>query len=366
MANHLLWISLICIYLLLLINGTIFLTTINMKRKENKWRKNYKKMYDLLEPNLIAYMNRRKPPLKELFYNGNELRTDVITTLIKTNAYSTSMSESQAFEDLGYVTGVVEEAEKKITLKRIKQLGDMGSPDAFKILLKATSKDDFEIVYQSCYALSLLPMKEKEAEKYVEVLLSTNILRDRMIEMLKNLSLSLEVYWNLLKSRDTELGKVILIRAIEDRFHEANLSMMKVVTGFLKDPQSTKEIRIAAVVAMAASKNEKHLQVLINHYPEEKDWEVRAAVAKALNNYTEEISIDTIPILKQMMYDSSWWVRFNASEVLARKGEEGINALVDISLNSDDKDASDLAFSILDANPYVNKNLQNLGERNDD
>ena len=368
MEKNLIWISLISIYFLLLINGLIFWVTILIKRKEVKRDKSYKKMYDVLLPDVIDYLKLQELKPNNLLYDGSELKNDVIINLIKTNAKSTLLTARQAFEDLGYVDGVIEKAEKKLTLKKIKQLGVMGSPKAFPILIQGTSKDDFEVVYQSCYALSLLPMKEQEAEKYVTVLLHTNILRDRMIEMIKNLSLSIDVYWRLLLSQKTELGKVVLLRVLEDRFHKADPIIMEAVADILNDPQSSKEIRIAAVVALAATQNKNYVQLLLDHYRREEAWEVRAAVAKALNKYTEETSGDKskIHILKEMMYDSSWWVRFNAAEVLARKGLTGIDALVDISLNSDDQQASDLAFYILDANYSVNESLRIFEEGNND
>ncbi|QUH24518.1 HEAT repeat domain-containing protein [Serpentinicella alkaliphila] len=366
MDKNLIWIALISIYLLLLINGLIFWVTILIKRKEVQREKAYKKMYDSLEPDVINYLKLQDLEHNDLLYDGSELKTDVIINLINTNAQSTLITARQAFEDLGYVDGVIEKAEKKLTLNKIKQLGVMGSPKAFPILRKGTVKDDFEVVYQSCYALSLLPMGEQEAEEYITVLQHTNILRDRMIEMIKNLSLSIEVYWRLLLSQKTELGKVVLLRALEDRFHKADPKIMDAVADFLKDPQSSKEIRIASVVALAATQNENYEQILLNHYRREEAWEVRAAVAKVLNKYTEHISRDKINILKEMMYDSNWWVRFNAAEVLARKGLAGIDALVDISLNSEDKEASDLAFYILDANSAVNESLGIFEEGNND
>ena len=200
------------------------------------------------------------------------------------------------------------------------------------------------------------------AEEYIKMLLGANILRDRMIEMIKNLSLSIEVYWRLLLLQDTEQGKVILIRALEDRFNEVDPVKMKTVADFLSDPKSSKEIRIAAVVALSATHNEIYLHLLMKHYPVEEAWEVRASIAKALNQFSNELSREKIDILKTMMYDSNWWVRFNAAEALARNGLAGVDALVDISLNSIDEEASDLAFSILDANPIVNRSLQALGE----
>lgn len=364
MDKHVLWISLISIYLLLLINGIVFLVTIDMKIKEARWQKSYQKMYDALEADVIAYLNRREAPSKDLFYNGNELKTNVMMELLKVNGQSSLITKSQAFETLGYVDGVINESKKKLALKQIKQLGVMASPRAFPILMKGTSNEDFETVYQSCYALSLLPMEEQEAKAYVAMLLGTNILRDRMIEMIINLSLSIEVYWRLLLLQNTELGKVVLIRALEDQLSEADPTMLETVIDYVVDPLSSKETRIAAVVALAATKDEKYLHVLLEQYGREEAWEVRAAVAKALNKYTEKTSIDKIRVLREMMYDSNWWVRFNAAEVLARKGLAGIDALVDISLNSDDQEASNLAFYMLDANPSVNESLQMVGVEN--
>ena len=86
----------------------------------------------------------------------------------------------------------------------------------------------------------------------------------------------------------------------------------------------------------------------------EEHWEVRAAIAKAMNSFSHE---NEILLLKQMTKDSNWWVRFNASEVLSRKGRDGVNALIDISLDHENEDASKLAFSFLDTNKNIHTTI---------
>ena len=77
-----------------------------------------------------------------------------------------------------------------------------------------------------------------------------------------------------------------------------------------------------------------------------------------MHRFPLDESTELIILLKQMLYDSNWWVRFNAAEVLARKGLPGIDALVDISLNDQDEKAADLAYYILNANQTVYQTIQ--------
>ena len=117
-----------------------------------------------------------------------------------------------------------------------------------------------------------------------------------------------------------------------------------------------KEVRISAVLTLANSQNMKYLPMLAEIYESEKEWEVRAAIAKSLVSFPPKRIIE---ILKKMIYDEQWWVRFNAVEVLARTGSEGIDLLIDLSLDESNEKVSNLAYYILNSNKNVYETIQN-------
>ncbi len=69
------------------------------------------------------------------------------------------------------------------------------------------------------------------------------------------------------------------------------------------------EMRIAAIRALAETKNKKVLSELIDAL-EDEEWEVRAAAAKGIREIPDQQAY--APLLKAMS-DSAWWVRQNAA-----------------------------------------------------
>jgi hypothetical protein len=101
----------------------------------------------------------------------------------------------------------------------------MDSPKAFHLLLKGAKEKDFEISYQACYAISLLKLGEEQIKEYIKILFQKDFLRDRKIEMVRNLNLNIDLLFSLIQSQDTETEKVILIRALEGRGEELTLKL---------------------------------------------------------------------------------------------------------------------------------------------
>ncbi len=191
-------------------------------------------------------------------------------------------------------------------------------------------------------------MDLKNRLNYLALLFKSNNLRDRMIEMLLEMKLSTEEYLDLLEHQVTELSKTVILRVLAAKISPTTEpTLTDRILPFLED---TKEVKIGSIVAIAKSENSIYFERFQTLYYTEQQWEVRAAIAKAMNSFSHE---NEIMLLKQMTNDSNWWVRFNASEVLSRKGREGVNALIDISLDSQNEESSKLAFSFLDNNKNV-------------
>jgi HEAT repeat protein len=61
-------------------------------------------------------------------------------------------------------------------------------------------------------------------------------------------------------------------------------------------------------------------------------WEVRAQAAKALGVLGDKQAVIR---LKQALFDESWWVRHNAADSLYQLGQEGMEALREVSCLSE-------------------------------
>ena len=110
---------------------------------------------------------------------------------------------------------------------------------------------------------------------------------------------------------------------------------------------NNKELRISALKAVMGINCSEYGKLLsiMSILKDDTEWEVRAFFAKVLcncNDYCDEKVI----ILKKMMEDTNWYVRYNSSEGLLKFGEAGVVALSDM-LYSEDSFARDRAWCVL-------------------
>ncbi|MBA2648685.1 MAG: HEAT repeat domain-containing protein [Legionella sp.] len=100
------------------------------------------------------------------------------------------------------------------------------------------------------------------------------------------------------------------------------------------------DLKVTVIKYLAAHPNKHELIYRLFTDPQ---WEVRAAVAKALGLIK---NIDDIKILIKLSSDSEWWVRINAANALWEYGCEGINVLKNQS-EGEDLFASETARYVL-------------------
>ena len=319
----------------------------------------YQKVYREVYPYVEAYIKDENKYSRRLHHIKKKLERQVILEILLTYSKDNHISIVDKFEELGYIDELIHNAQKSLNLELIKTLGLIKSKKSFEVLKNALNTDDYEVQYHSYYAISLLALDKEQVKTYISSLLSSGMIRDRVIEMIINLTLSTEAYFDLLKEEQTEQGKVIFLRVLENKLDLYDEEISDQLVKFLS---GAKEVKIAAVVTLASTSNNKYFNLLRALYDQEEAWEVRAAIAKSIDKLSHP---EDIVLLKKMIYDPNWWVRFNTAQVLAKKGVEGIDALIDISLTGKEDAISDLAYYILNSNQSVNKTIIELKEEHD-
>lgn len=351
MDRYILLISLICIYALTLVNLLIFLITLILKIRDKLKKYRYQKAYNNIYPYVKEYLEDEAKPSRRLRSLQGRLEKQIALEILIEKAKESEKKMIDEFENLGYLDLIIKNAQRRLTLETVKKLGIIGSNKAFEVLKKGVNSKDYELRYHCYYGLSMLSLNKEQVELYIKLLLTSGIMRDRLIEMINNLSLSKFEYIEFLKKQETELGKVVFLRVLENKLCINDEYISDELTKYLFD---TKEVKIATVITLSSTENSKYFSYLVELYRKEDAWEVRSAIAKSLNklSHSEDISI-----LKEMIYDDNWWVRFNAVEVLARKGLAGIDALIEISLNDKNDRTADLAYYMLNSSQSVNRTI---------
>jgi len=361
-SNSTMAIVMLSIYALLTLSAAIFFATIALAIKDKFARKKYEHACARLKAHLEAYIEdegRAEELIGQM--DGAHSRRVVLDMLFE-HARNSKSSLSGKFERLGYVDAAIDHAKKSLDFDIIKQICIMKSPKAFDVLMEGSNSEDFELKYMCYYALSLIPLSQAQTDMFVQKLVASSILRDRIIEMIDNLDLDMERYLNLLEMQSSEIGKTVFIRVLKGKPGMENESNSNRLLKYLGD---TKEVRLAAVLALAATGSAKYFDNLMELYRREGEWEVRAAIAKSMHDFSR-CGADVVEALKVMTYDEAWWVRYNAVDVLAKLGVEGISALVDISLSKRDAAVSALAYGALNSNQAVYYTVKEYGVASDD
>lgn len=327
----------------------IFLSVLKDKIKESR----HTRVYNQLKPSVLGYIEDGSQLINLQDKLTNTYIFRIVLEIMLEYAKENDIEMIDKFEELGCVEYLIRKAQRGVNLDIIRTFGIIKSPKMYGILFSWTDTDDFEEKYMSFYALSLLRIDRKSISNIIDKLIPSDVTRDRKIEIINNFNLSIDEYLAQLSSEKTEQGKVVFLRVIQSRKEITDEIFSDQIVNCL---YMGKEVRISAVLTLASSQNIKYLPLLAEIYESEKEWEVRAAIAKSLVSFPPERIIE---ILKKMIYDEQWWVRFNAVEVLARIGSEGIDLLIDLSLDESNEKVSNLAYYILNSNKNVYETIQN-------
>ncbi|MEG0774738.1 HEAT repeat domain-containing protein [Clostridium sp.] len=346
-SNNIMSFIMLNIYLLLIVN-MIMLSVIFISISKDKLETyRYSEVYKSLKPLVLRYIKNGDNLRRVKTKSRGKYKFKILLDMMLEYAKDNNVEIIDRFERLECVDYLIKKGKRGVDLDIIKAFSIIKSPKAYEILMCWTSSEDFEEKYMSFYALSLLKLEEERIETVIDKLINSSVVRDRQIEIINNFNLSIDKYINLLEVQKTEFGKVVLLRVIKSKIEIVQEQYSERIVKYL---DMEKEIKIAAVLTIASSMNEKYLPILVKTYQCEDQWEIRAAVAKALINFKSE---NILELLKTMIYDEAWWVRTNALETLEQLGTEGIHILVDLSLDTANEKVASLAYNILNSNKNI-------------
>ncbi|MGG1660089.1 HEAT repeat domain-containing protein [Brevibacillus sp. NRS-1366] len=128
------------------------------------------------------------------------------------------------------------------------------------------------------------------------------------------------LFASCLREKDTDLVKIGLIGFLANANPSIEPALYKL------SESEDKDIRIKAVKLLCLDVRyltDQKVKEFMNH----KDWEIRAMMAKAVGTLK---LVDFIPMLKNAVGDSSWWVRYYSAYSLTALEVEGFAALCEI------------------------------------
>lgn len=371
-SNNIKSFIMINIYFLVVVDIALLLAIYYEIAKDKVKEYKYGKAMNLLKPTVLAYIENEDKLLKadaplevetllevdtllevEKLLKNNFLK-DVVIDIMVDYCEEKNVDLSEKFMLLKLDDILIKKIKRNPSIVYVKKLSFMRVETAYNTLIELTKSEDLDVRYISFFGLSLIKLPSDKAEIAIKKLVTSNIISDRIIEILSRYDLEFEEWLDTLEKEETIEGKVIFIKNIMVKKEFANEGNSDRLLKLLKDES---EVKIAAIIALCSSKNEKYIDELIKIYENEENWQVRVAIARGFSNFKIEKVKDT---LLKMTKDKEWWVRYNAVKSIVAMGEEGLYTLIDLSLEKEDKKVSDLAYYFLNSNKHVYNIVKNL------
>ena len=341
------------IYLLIVVDVFLLVSIYYVIMKDLKKEYKRKKQTLIIKPRVLDYIEN-----EDMLYDVKKLIhshfiKNIVIDIMLDYSQENDKNISNKFSQLELDRTLINRLQSKVDLESLRKLSFMRSETAYPILLQLALSDDLDVSHMSFIGLSLIDLTWEKKETIIKELVICDMEADRKIELLGRFELALEKWLELLEKEETAEGKVIFIKNITQKDEIRNQKVADRLFKFLKDE---KEVRIAAVLALCSSKNEKFIDDLVDVYEKEESWEIRVAVAKGISNFNYE---RVKHILLKMTKDSEWWVRYNAIKSIVSMGAEGVFTLIDLSLD-EDKNISELAYYFLNSNKDVYNTVKDI------
>lgn len=179
--------------------------------------------------------------------------------------------------------------------------------------------------------------------------------RNNLLALIEDIDTNIECILENMMEQDNVYLNIIALELIgKRRYYEGIKWIKKMILHPLK------QVRISALkgaIELGDVDDSEYINRILN-LNNDHEWEVRAFLAKFLQNIKSDESIN---LLKELMKDTNWYVRHNSAESLINQGNEGIRVLLDL-LYSEDDFSRDKSREILQKEIYFNKLLQRVPE----
>ncbi len=342
------------IYFLIAVNVLMIITIYLSVGKDRLKEKKYEKAIHRLKPIVMGYIEDDKKISEVKKAKKNDFDSSVVIDIMVEYSELHDADISSKFEALDLDKFIIRKIQRRKSIVYIRKLAFMRVKSSYNVFLKLADSDDMDIRYMSPFALSLIRLPRAEKKIVIKKMIESNIVDDRIIEILSKVILSFEGWLELLENEETVEGRRIFIKNL---LLKNELKDEKNTDRLLKYLKDDSEVRIAAIQVLSHSGNEKYVDNLIEVYETDEIWQVRVAVAKGLSNFKLDKTKDT---LLKMTKDKEWWVRYNAIKSIVARGDEGLFTLIDLSLDARDKHVSDLAYYFLNSNKEVYDTVKNI------
>jgi hypothetical protein len=345
---------LVLIVILLIVNVLLVIFLLIRKAfniyRERKYHEYEKRMLAQIE-----YSMMNDPPKVFISKFIDRRQRSFIYRLLVTLAAEKGEDFHFIFDEAGFTQEKLKHLAKTKDLQTIKDLSIIKSPLAYETLFELLDSPSSEVTYRAAYALANIELDPIQQKDVIETLIHTNIVVDRVIEIIEIINPPVKDYFNLLKQQCNTRGKIILLhflknklknkdttyRFLQKKIQIDNQKIIEKVLPFIFDED---DVAASAVLVLAETKEMIALEAILEKNRGSTTEVVKISIAKALCLFLPQ---KVIPYLRKMIDTETWWVKFHAFESLLKLGKEGYNEILSISMNAENPVQADLAYQMI-------------------
>ncbi len=317
---------------------------------ERRYREYEKRMLDEIE-----YSMMNDPPQLFLSKYLDRRKRSFIYRLLLTLAAEKGADYHIIFDKAGFTREKIKKLKRKQDLQIIKEISIIRSPMAYDHLFELLDSPSSEVTYRAAYALANIELDSTQQKEVIETLIHTNIVMDRVIEIIEIINPPAEDYFNLLKQQRNARGKIILLHFLKNKIKNKDttyrylqkkirIETKKIIDQVMPFVYDEDVVSNAAILVLAETREMEALETILEKYRISSSDNIKITIAKSLHHFLPQ---KVIPYLRKMIDQDTWWVKFHAFESLLKLGNEGYNEILSISMNAENPVQADLAYQMI-------------------
>jgi hypothetical protein len=271
------------------------------------------------------------------------------------------------FDQMGYTDEVINHYRNTQEPQLLKELSIIKSPKAYSLLLQEMQSPHTEIAFRAGYAIACLKLTSSQQKEVISTLISSDIVIQKAIDIINMISPPIAEYIPFLEEQATNRGRMILLhyfyykisplqtnyRYLQKKLQTLSGAIIEYVSPLLNFPE---QVALAAIKVLGCTGHSHALLLLLNLFQLHPNTSIKAAIALELHHFpSQEVLAD----LKKMAVDKNYWVRLSAYESLSEMGDEGKQAILELSTISPYPSTNYLVYEILSESDNLQHYIEN-------
>ena len=273
----------------------------------------------------------------------------------------------QLFDQIGFTDETIKRYLDTRNTQHLKQLFIIKSPKAYSLLFHEIQSPLSENAFRAGYAIACLKLNPAQQMEVINALISSQIVIEKVIDIVNLISPPIDEYVQMLSQQSTDRGRIILLdyihrkisplqsnyRYLQKKLAIQSNSIIQNVSPLLTFPE---KVAIPAIKVLGCTGHSHALLLLLSLYKKNPNTSIKAAIAQELHHFP---SHEVLNDLKEMAMNKNYWVRLSAYESLSEMGDEGKQAILELSASSPYPSTNFLVYEILSEHDNLQHYIEN-------